>query len=435
MRPLNYIRLTTAAATFIALQLIFGFGFNIIAASERLHASVPLVWLLDWVIFVRPERPFRWIRFAYGLIIGGFLVYMVEGIAELQAGGAGGWVDWREIFARIVLCLSLFVLYSLLSQFLTFLLRCLPASRRMIDAPQGWWLRGARAVISFSLFAPYIFTAFNVHPVKIRSAINPQSKFKLAYQDVSFRSDDGIKLSAWMIPAPNSRKAVIVCHGVGASKSIFIGVLPFLHRAGYNVLMFDFRGHGESEGHSISYGVHESRDVEAAVKYLAASKRYDQIVAYGFSMGGASVLLSIPRLPELSGVIVDSTFARFKPLVAQQFPFLPPAVANAVVEVSSFYSNLEVGVKIRDIEPREAIGKLSPRPIFIIHGLNDGLIPPTQARANYQAAGPRKELWLVPRARHCECRAVNEPVYEKKVTAFLKTVPSNLKQERKRSPR
>ena len=88
----------------------------------------------------------------------------------------------------------------------------------------------------------------------------------LKYKDISFVTEDGIRLKGWWIPVRGSDKVVIQLHGHSGSIDPDIQYLPELHQHGYHVLMFDFRGHGRSEGKVVTFGYLERRDVLAAVQ-------------------------------------------------------------------------------------------------------------------------------------------------------------------------
>src|SRR4051812_20830881 len=75
----------------------------------------------------------------------------------------------------------------------------------------------------------------------------------LQYETVTLTSFDGLRLKGWYVPCPGARAAVVVCHGYRANRQGMISFLPFLHRAGFAVLTFDFRAMGESEGRQCSF--------------------------------------------------------------------------------------------------------------------------------------------------------------------------------------
>ena len=142
-------------------------------------------------------------------------------------------------------------------------------------------------------------------------------------------------------------------------------------------------------------------------------------------MGGAAVSLSFaPRFKEneyrkVRAVVLDSTFASFEPLVEQQFWMLPATWRPLLTRVIGFWSQLEIGVTPARIAPRQVIARVAPRPLLIIHGDADQLIPLAQARQLFAAARAPKELEIVSGAGHCLCRLVAPEPYEKRVTQWL----------------
>jgi fermentation-respiration switch protein FrsA (DUF1100 family) len=144
------------------------------------------------------------------------------------------------------------------------------------------------------------------------------------------------------------------------------------------------------------------------------------ITAYAFSMGGSCLLHAMDDLPEVRGVVVDSTFADMNTIAQSQTPPLPFALGKPMLRVIDFYTQLEIGVSLSDISPRRHIANVSPRPLLIIHGLADPLIPPSEAQLNFATAREPKELWLVPGAGHIDARDVMGKKYERRVVNFLR---------------
>ena len=418
--PLPWQRLIVLTGAALVLYLLCGW-LRLASPSERFHATVPLLWLVDVLYYQRHRRDVRWSYVIIGILGAGLgLLAGLWLLLAQQARALGGTVDWREIVCELYFVASIFVLYSVLCALLTQLIGVIPGARATLAAPHGWWLRYVRMSLAIILFVPYLFTTFNIHRFKSANATNPKLACGLPYEEVKFAATDGVALSGWFIPAKQSRATVLVCHGVGANKGNFLGIVPFLHRASFNVFLFDFRGHGDSAGHTISFGYYEARDVRGAVDYLLRRRDSGRILAYAFSMGGSALLHAMPHLPEVRGVVVDSTFAEMAPLARQQMALLPWGLDTAMFKATDFYTRLEIGIHASAITPRRYIGGISPRPLLIIHGLADKLIPPTQAKSNYAAARRPKELWLVNGADHCACRAVAEALYERRVAAFLR---------------
>lgn len=262
-----------------------------------------------------------------------------------------------------------------------------------------------------------------VHPPRELSTATPAHR-GLAYEDVSFVTEDGLRLAAWWMPAPaDALGTVVFLHGYGASKAQSLSVAPFLHRAGYHVLALDLRGHGYSEGGHTTFGIDEAADARAAYAYLAQRGDLDahRVAFFGWSMGGATALLAASSLPSVRAFVVDSSFARLDNVVANSlssltglppFPFSPLTIGFA-----SLMTQRQVG----DSQPARATNDLS-RPVLIIHGQADHLVRhDVDAIELQRAAGARGELWLAPDADHVNARRHHPREYEHRVLAFLAT--------------
>lgn len=402
------IGLLVSIALFLTLLT---FCLPLYSTSERCHVVIALLWLVDLNAFQRPSRT-RW------MILGGTafaLLIIVWSLFAQQARTIGGQLDWGELFWYLLFLASLAAVYETLRLGLAWL-----TARVFKTAPRGLsvWLQVGLTVF---LFLPYVYTICNIHRGKIANATDPQRAYGLHYESVRFTSaDDGVPLSGWFIPGHPGALTVLICHGVGANKGNFLSFVPFLHRAGFSVFLFDFRAHGDSAGHTTSFGYFEARDVRGAVQYLRGRADVRRIAALGLSMGGSALLQAIPRLPDVRAVIVDSTFADFGTVTDEQLASLPTPLRGMMRAEIGFWARLELGVPLTDIAPKRDIAVISPRPLLIIHGTDDRLIPVVQAKDNFAAACPPKQLWLVPDAGHVGAHTVVCVEYEQRVVAFLR---------------
>ncbi len=399
-------------------------------------------------VVMEPASPSEWFWFSL-LVLGLVGIFCNAGMTAwprpLYAGAAalglllfngalggelarqlGGRIEAREVMQRTLFMASVGVGFWLWRGALMQLFCLAPASRKQSQVPAGRSLRGGVAALALIFFTPILITTFNIHRFKIANATNPRAACNLDYETVSFRSEDGLRLNGWFIPRRGSDDAVLLVHGIGANKGNFLGFVPFLHRAGFNVFVFDQRGHGDSVGHTISFGFHEAHDVRAAMAYLRSrrdargQRAIKRVAALAFSMGASSLLHAMPGLPDVRGVVADSTFADFTTLAERQMSWLPPSLSRAVPWVSGAWARLELGMPLSDISPRRRIAAISPRPLLLIHGTSDTLIPPAQARLNFAAARKPKELWLVPGAGHIGAMRVAGLRYEQRVAGFLR---------------
>jgi dipeptidyl aminopeptidase/acylaminoacyl peptidase len=194
----------------------------------------------------------------------------------------------------------------------------------------------------------------------------------------------------------------------------------FLNNAGYNILLFDFRGHGNSGGKYSSLGYYEIKDLLAGVSFLKESGE-NRIGVMGFSMGGTVALLAASLTPDISAVISEGAYLSFHSAVysfakchyhAPKYPFLPPAIWTA---------GIRLGFNPKELNLKDCLHKISPTPILIIHSKDDREIPVSEGMEIFNAAGEPKYLWVISGSEHLECYAGKKGEYERRVLEFLST--------------
>lgn len=260
--------------------------------------------------------------------------------------------------------------------------------------------------------------------IKQRREINIDEwlRYDLHPDKIFFFSSDGLKLSGAFIKGTN-KATVILLHGYGRSKEQMLPQASFLNKAGFNILMFDFRASGQSEGKYITFGQKEQADLEGAVTYLRARQDIDmkRIGLLGFSMGGAVALMKSGDLPEIRAIIISSTYARFKTVIWQNFklyfrgiPFFP---LGWIVLIIIRY---RTGIYYPRINPVKYLDKLQARPLMIIHGAHDRRVPIEDAMEFYKEAPWLKEFWLVRQAEHEDTYSITKDQFEEKVVGFFR---------------
>jgi dipeptidyl aminopeptidase/acylaminoacyl peptidase len=238
----------------------------------------------------------------------------------------------------------------------------------------------------------------------------------LAYEDVRFTTDDGVTLSGWLVPAAReTRAAVVLMHGFSWHRLPWLaGFVPWLQRR-YNVLQFDFRGHGGSDDALISLGTLEQRDVAAAVRFLEG-RGLGPIALMGISMGGSVALMAAPDLP-VAAVVADAAYAELSNPISNRlrdegYP-LTRLGAGLVLTAAS----LRARVRLRS--PMHRVAQIAPRALLLISPGEDRLVSPHQSLRMFRAAGEPKELFVVPGAAHAEAHLVAPEAYERRVLDFL----------------
>ena len=407
-------RLSILAGAALLLWLSF---FWIAAPSERFHALLVPLWILNFVLSGRRLNK----SFGVGALLALAGIVGFYALGSAQAAQLGAHLTWWEPLQKLDFTLGLFVLYNALCAAMDALLSLALPLRKALTSPRGWWLRTVRMGVTLVLFVPYVYVAFNLHRFKYVGDSNPQTSCALPFQAVNFAARDGVKLVGWFIPCDSSHRTIVVVHGIGSNRGDMLGLVPFLHRAGFNLFLFDLRGHGESEGHTTTFGVNEARDVEAAVQWASRAPGGNSLGVLAYSMGGSSVLHAVGEngLPQVRAIVLDSTFAEFAPLARAQLAMLPDLVAVPTLSLLSFYTRLEIGVGLQGIAPRRYIGRIAPRPLLLIHGSGDTLIPVSQARLNYNSARAPKTLHLIEGAGHCAGHRVEGARYEQRLVNFF----------------
>src|SRR5499426_627768 len=119
----------------------------------------------------------------------------------------------------------------------------------------------------------------------------------LSVDDAEFESSDGVPLGGWWNPGDASMPVIIFVHGLNRSRLELLERAAESNRRGYGVLLFDLRNHGESGRAYTTIGVHESRDVCAARKYVTEQAPSRPQVLWGVSMGASSALLAAQQCP------------------------------------------------------------------------------------------------------------------------------------------
>jgi fermentation-respiration switch protein FrsA (DUF1100 family) len=217
----------------------------------------------------------------------------------------------------------------------------------------------------------------------------------LPYEEVEFAAADGVRLHGWFLPAQAPRRgSILFLHGNAQNISTHIASVAWLPAEGFDVLLFDYRGYGRSEGSPSLPGLH--RDFAAALQALLARPEVDpgRVVVFGQSLGASlaiTALAAAPRRQQVRALIVEGAFTSYRALAREKlagFWLTWPVQAPLALTIDDRY------------RPVDVIGELTPLPLLIVHGEADQVVPPDHAVALYEAARPPKTLWLVPGAGH-----------------------------------
>jgi fermentation-respiration switch protein FrsA (DUF1100 family) len=278
------------------------------------------------------------------------------------------------------------------------------------------WLKGVAvaAALGFLLFAlgwvPYFLAGIATtrrfqFPDKENGGLTPAS-FRLASEDVAFRSTDGVPLEGWWVPAPEAKGTVVLVHGLNRSRIEMVRRTPFVHAAGWNALLLDLRHHGASGGETTTFGAKEKEDVRAAVR-LARERSPGPVVLWGVSLGGASVVFAAAEDSEVAGVICDSSFRSLDDTVRHHLElfrgwrwWLRIVPRWPVADLTVFWIGRRGHFDPGFVDVRAAASRLSGRPALFVANSDDRRMPKEIAFDLRAAAGPGAEVLIVPGKSH-----------------------------------
>ena len=309
--------------------------------------------------------------------------------------------------------------------------------------------RGARILVATLLIVSALVTTLYVGLslyIATQLVYVPQTplyatpaKFGMQFRNVTFPSRvDQVQLKGWFIPGvlPNGKltaqRTIIMVHGNRTNRADKdAGLLQLsvdLAQHGFAVLAFDMRGTGESPPAPLSLGYFEQRDVLGAVDFLKSGTppypelgRPRGIAGWGVSMGAATLLLATAQEQAIRAVVSDCAYADIAPLLEREVPkgghlpsFFTPGALRAV---QALY-----GIDYYSVRPLDIVASIAPRPIYFIHGDQDGFIPHSNmtelAAAAQTAPNARVQTWLVPGADHAKSFFVEGQTYVNNVVAF-----------------
>jgi uncharacterized protein len=229
-------------------------------------------------------------------------------------------------------------------------------------------------------------------------------------------------LVGWYLPSRNG--CTLVClHGINDNAGQWFEQVAELYaRGGYGALMFDFAGHGRSDGSSVTYGAGEQLDVHAALAYLRERGDVDvsRLGLMGYSLGAITAVLYAARHPMFKAVMIESGFADIERDIEHLFTRYTGLPSFPFANLIIFWAERISGYKLSALRPMRVIGRISPGATLIISDLDDTLaVEPYDGEHLYSGAGEPKELWQVPATDHVQAFTTNRAEWIERVGDFL----------------
>ena len=268
----------------------------------------------------------------------------------------------------------------------------------------------AGLVVSLVVVYPLVTSYGQTH---IGRAVVPEPHLGAAVEEVSFTTEDGLRLEGWYVPSKN-RSAVIAFPGRKGPQA----AARMLIRHGYGVLLFDRRGEGDSQGDPNAIGWNGDRDIKAAVAFLRERPDVDpdRIGGFGLSVGGELMLETAAESDELKAVVSDGAgirSVREASLASPSAMALAVPVWSGITAATAVFSDDAPPPNLNDL-----VDRIAPRAVFFIYA-ERGQGGEELSKDYYESANAPKSVWEVPGATHTGGIDARPREYERRMIGFF----------------
>lgn len=279
----------------------------------------------------------------------------------------------------------------------------------------------AGALLLAWLLAAYYLAETLTRTKRGRVEGNP-ADLLLRHDEVEFLAADGVSTRGWYLASLGARATIVLVHDAAGTRSDpRHGLLELQRdyvRRGLNVLSFDLRGRGESEGHQDHLGAGELADIEAVVAYAQSREPDHALLLHGFGMGAALALVAASQHPAIAGVIADSPFTSMRSHLRHQYRQWPELVFRLATVMARRFFHADIDA----VTPIEVIPYLR-QPVLYIHAEGDPDVP-MEHTLNLGAASINADdrIWLAPAGEHCGAYRADPTTYLGYCLSFIESV-------------
>jgi pimeloyl-ACP methyl ester carboxylesterase len=227
-----------------------------------------------------------------------------------------------------------------------------------------------------------------IHPFRRRVNLAPPP----SCVDVSF-AGAGASLRGWHCLAAGVRRGTLVyLHGIADNRTSAAGLIDRFTRIGFDVVAYDSRAHGESEGTVCTYGFFEKEDLRRVLDAMEPGP----FVLVGTSLGAAVALQAAELDGRVSAVVAAESFSDLRTVATERAPFFfnADAIARAFT-----LAERQAGFSVDAVSPAAAAARITA-PVLLIHGERDVDTPADHSRRVFAALAGPKRLLIVPNAGH-----------------------------------
>jgi fermentation-respiration switch protein FrsA (DUF1100 family) len=234
----------------------------------------------------------------------------------------------------------------------------------------------------------------------VQEVSNTPDELGMDFEDVVFKTEDGLRLNGWYVPAENSQLTVLFCHGNGGNIMHRLDSINIFYNLGLSCFIFDYRGYGSSEGKTSEEGTY--LDAKAAYEWLTKEKKIspNDVMIFGRSLGG-SIAAQLAAKVEAGALIIESAFTSYVDIGRKFYPYMP-------VRWFARFSYRTIDY-VKDVRC----------PVMIIHSRDDEIVPFEFGLELYEVAYEPKEFVEI-FGSHNDGFLVSSEIYKKAWTKWLR---------------
>lgn len=244
-------------------------------------------------------------------------------------------------------------------------------------------------------------------------------EFQADFEEVDLASADGVAFGAWFFRQPGSPQVVVVSGGHKGRRSDLLGISAALWRKGFNVVVYSFRGYAGSDQATVTMGVREVYELQAAIAFARSRVKDARVGLLGYSMGAAVSILGAAGEPGVEALVLDSPYSDLRAVLIENVRRRTLLPGTPFVWLAGLLLAWRTGAKIAEASPIAVLPSLEPRPLFFIHGSADAIVGVHHSRRLHDAYRGPREIWIAQGAPHTGAYFADRSLYVERVAGFF----------------
>ena len=236
------------------------------------------------------------------------------------------------------------------------------------------------------------------------------------FEAVTFPSESGTDVAAWVSIAEESHALVILAHPIRGSRRAMLDRAKMLRDAGYSTLLVDLQAHGESKGQRITLGDLERHDITAAIEYAHRRCPGQRLAIIGWSLGGAAAVLAAPL--DIDALVLESVYSEVREAIHNRLKMRVGPLRHVAAPALLMQLSPRLGVSASDLRPVARIADVTC-PVLIVAGTLDQHTTIAESRELFRAANEPKEMCEFEGASHEDLYRFDADLYRQTVIEFL----------------